>query len=300
MKATFIKLAIRIIGFLPLPLARALGRVAGQYAWWTGSRGTAITRVNLKACFPDMPEAERRRLARRSMRHWGMTLFEVPVVWHRSARSLRLIRNVEGREFLDQGLRQGRGVIIVCPHLGNWELMGLWAVEQAPVTALYQPPRRYDLDDLLQDVRGRTGVTLVPTSGRGVANLVKALKRGEIAGVLPDMEPAEISSGVFAPFFGVPALTMTLIHSLCRRTGARVVVGFARRVRGGFSLEFIQPDAEIEAPDEETAVAALNRAVERLVIRAPEQYQWEYKRFKRRPEGMTPLYKREKRRAAAR
>ncbi len=160
------------------------------------------------------------------------------------------------------------------------------------MTSLYQPPRRYDLDNLLQAVRTTTGATLVPTSGRGVSHLIKALKRGEITGVLPDMEPAERSSGVFAPFFGVPALTMTLVHSLTRRTGAAVVVGFARRVRGGFVLEFTRPDTDLVSPEEVTAVTALNRAVETLVNLAPEQYQWEYKRFKRRPEGCEPLYKR--------
>ena len=284
-----IRAALFLMSRLPLPVARALGASVGQVAWWSRGRGATTTTINLRACFPGLDKKERSKLAARSMRHWGMTLFEIPVVWHRGLDSLNWIKNIEGVERLHEAQAAGKGVMIVSPHLGNWELVGYWAATQGPITTLYQPPRRFNLDDLLRHVRAKTGATLVPTNARGVSSLIKALKRGELVGILPDMEP-ETRGGIFAPFFGVQALTMTLIHNLVKRSEAAVFIGFARRVPGGFNLVFVEPGSEIAAESSEVSVTALNGAIEALVNRAPEQYQWEYKRFKRRPEGQPKLY----------
>ena len=290
MLVRLIRLVVFAISLLPLPLARGVGALVGLGAWFLNSRGAETTRANLAACFPDMEENSRRRLGRRSMKHWGMTLCEIPVVWRKGKQSLELVRAVEDNGILDRIADSTTGVIFLGPHLGNWELMGYWAANQGPMTTLYQPPRRFDLDALLVEARKKTGASMVPTNVRGVAQLVKALKRGEYVGILPDMEPT-LSGGVFAPFFGVPALTMTLIHNLRQRTGALVVVCFARRVPGGFDLVLREPDAGIAGDSAEASAAAMNRAIEALVKLAPEQYQWEYKRFKRRPDGLAGLYK---------
>lgn len=284
-----IKTVLTLLSLLPLWLLRALGALIGQISWWSQSRGARTAQVNLALCFPELGQPERRRLAARSMRHWGMSLCEIPHIWRLGRASLEYIVDVEGKAEIDAALAAGKGCIIVSPHLGNWELVGYWAGTLGPITTLYQPPRRFDVDDYLRHVRSKTGATLVPTTSRGVAQLIKALKRGELIGVLPDMEP-ELSSGAFAPFFGVPALTMTLLHSLVRRTDSPVFVGFAQRIRGGFKIIFYRPDEAIAAESAGDSVAALNRVVERLVALAPEQYQWEYKRFKRRPVDEKSVY----------
>lgn len=289
MAPVVIKIVIALLSLLPLGLLRALGALIGQISWWIKSRGARTAQVNLALCFPTLSHRERRRMAARSMRHWGMTLCEIPRIWRLGRAGLEYIVDVEGKEDIDAALAAGKGCIIVSPHLGNWELVGYWAGTLGPITTLYQPPRRFDVDDYLRDVRSKTGATLVPTTSRGVAQLIKALQRGELIGVLPDMEP-ELSGGAFAPFFGVPALTMTLVHSLVRRTDSPVFVGFAKRIRGGFKIIFYRPDEEIAAEGAGGSVAALNRVIERLVTLAPEQYQWEYKRFKRRPPGEDRVY----------
>lgn len=290
MTEKLIRAILFLVSLLPLPVARASGACVGQIVWWLKSRGAGTAVTNLSICFPQLTEAEIKALAAKSMRHWGMTLMEIPVVWRKGVGSLGWITETRGLDRLQQALDAGKGAMIVSPHLGNWELVGYWAGTQGAITTLYQPPRRFNLDDLLRHVRSKTGATLVPTNARGISSLIKALKRGELIGVLPDMEP-ETQGGVFAPFFGVQALTMTLIHNLVKRTGAAVFVGFARRVPGGFTMEFVEPDPGIAAEDPETSVAALNRAIEILVESAPEQYQWEYKRFKRRPPGEQRIYK---------
>lgn len=290
MAVRLIRLTIFVVSLLPLRLARGLGALTGLCAWLLKSRGAEITLANLSVCFPEKSAAEIRALARESMKHWGMTLFEIPVVWGRGGKSLKWVRSIDGVALQEKIGSSSNGTIFVSPHLGNWELMGYWGASRGPMTTLYQPPRRFDLDDLLVQARKKTGANLVPTSVRGVAQLAKALKRGEIVGILPDMEP-EPSGGVFAPFFGVPALTMTLIHSLQRRTGALVIICFARRIRGGFELVLREPDPRIADDSAAVSATAMNEAVERLVDMAPEQYQWEYKRFKRRPEGYAKIYK---------
>ncbi|MFA5631963.1 MAG: lysophospholipid acyltransferase family protein [Porticoccaceae bacterium] len=289
MESTVIRFLLAVISRLPLRVARALGAIIGQLAWLCRSRGAKTTLINLKNCFPQMSERDRKALAARSMRHWGMTVLEIPVVWHRGKDSLALIRSVKGMDSIEAALAEGRGLMMVSPHHGNWEVVGYWVATLGPLTTLYQPPRRFDLDDLLQHVRAKTGATLVPTNVRGVASLIKALKQGQLVGILPDMEP-ELNSGVFADFFGVPALTMTLIHSLQQKSNAAVLIGVAQRVPGGFDIIFIDPGRDIASADAATSATAMNRAIENLVTLAPEQYQWEYKRFKRRPEGMVRLY----------
>ena len=107
--------------------------------------------------------------------------------------------------------------------------------------------------------------------------------------LLPDQEPAR-EGGAFAPFFGIPALTMTLVPKLVKKTRCRVVLGLAKRVRGGFELHYLDPDPRIYAEDESESLAGLNASVELVARLALEQYQWEYKRFRRRPEGEAPFY----------
>lgn len=289
MESTVIRFILSIVSRLPLALARILGAAIGQVAWLCRTRGAKTTLTNLENCFPHLGTRTRNALAAKSLRHWGMTVLEIPGIWHRGKKSLNLIRSVKGQDLIDAALAEGKGLMMVSPHYGNWEVVGYWAATLGPLTTLYQPPRRFDLDDLLQQVRAKTGATLVPTNVRGVASLIKALKQGELVGILPDMEP-ELGSGVFANFFGVPALTMTLIHNLQQKTNATVLIGVAQRVPGGFDIVFVDPGKYIASPDPVTSAEAMNRTIEQLVMLAPEQYQWEYKRFKRRPDGLAKLY----------
>lgn len=151
---------------------------------------------------------------------------------------------------------------------------------------MYQPPRIEGLDRLLRRVRARNGVSLAPTNRKGVAQLLTALKRGEIVGILPDQVPAD-EGGEFASFFGEPALTMTLVSKLIQRTDAQVFCGFAKRLpRGkGFVAVFEPADEKIYSSDIKESTEGLNRTVESAVQKAVSQYQWEYKRFRRRPDN---------------
>lgn len=179
---------------------------------------------------------------------------------------------------------------MLLPHLGNWEAMGPFLAAKGRFVALYQPPEEEGLEKLLIKARERTGMTAVPTTQRGIVRLFKELEKGAITAILPDQQPGRNAGGVFAPFFGIGALTGTLLPKILQKTGASVVSGVALRTSKGFELRFLKADPDLYNPDETVSATALNREVERCVRLAPEQYVWEYKRFRRRPEGQPKFY----------
>lgn len=280
----------RAIALLPLSMVRMLGAVFGLALWLGGGREAAVTRANLAHCFVDRSLRDRRRLARRSLLETGRSGVElIKILAQPFERTARCV-SVRNGELFDTALRDNRGLLVLAPHLGNWEVVGLWCAAHGPMTTLYKPPRQRWLEPLIRGARQRTGAVLVPTDAGGVRALLTALHTGAIVGILPDQEPPP-GAGVYAPFFGVPALTMTLAGRLAARTGCTVVTAWARRVPGGFELVFEPADAEVGDPDPDIAAAALNRCIEACVRNAPEQYHWEYKRFKRRPSGAAPIYR---------
>lgn len=296
MKARLLILCLRGLASLSLENARRLGRCIGAWNWRLGSRMARTTRKNLELCFPAMPANERRALAERSLRETFATMAEGGAVWlWPASRILGTIRRVDGWELLREAHAEGRGVIVAGPHLGNWELLGLWlnTCGLGQTVQLFQAPRDAGFARLIFEARSRTRADMVPTDARGVSLLLRALREGRIAGILPDQVPPE-SGGEFASFFGVPALTMTLIARLVQKTGARVVMGYTRRVDGaagaGFDIVIRPVDPRLYSEEPLTSLAGLNASVEACVREAPEQYQWEYKRFKRQPPGHARPY----------
>jgi KDO2-lipid IV(A) lauroyltransferase len=276
-----------VLAWLPLRLVHGLADGIGVLLYCFPTRMKTSTLLNLRACFPELPEENIRRLARTSLRHTAKTALEMGKAWlWPMDKTLAMIRSIDGEAVFDAALRNPRGTIVLAPHLGNWEVFGYYVTEKAPTTFLYQPPRDAAMDDLLKIGRSKGRAKLAPTNRQGVADLLKALHRGEMVGILPDQQPPP-ESGEFAPFFGVPALTMTLVSKLVARTGAGVISGFAQRLPGGegFKLVMLEADPLVHDPDLDRSLLGLNRSVEACVLKAPEQYQWEYKRFKRRPDG---------------
>jgi len=172
-------------------------------------------------------------------------------------------------------------VIVLAPHHGNWELVGLYLSTLRPMAALYKPPKIKELEDYMSKVRGRHGSELVPTNKRGVVRLFSVLREQGMVGILPDQVPGG-SGGVFAPFMGVPANTIKLVSRLVDKTGCEVVslCAMRRPQADGFDMVFRRVDPDIYSSDVDVSVAAMNRSIEECVRHIPEQYQWEYKRFK--------------------
>ncbi|MBB1489345.1 lysophospholipid acyltransferase family protein [Oceanospirillum sediminis] len=281
----------------PLPRLHRWGRWLGQVLYWMNGRNIQVTRTNLALCYPQLSDDAREQKVRASTLQTANMGLELGWSWMIPFDQLiASVRQVHGQEYLEAAKAEGHGVIILGPHLGNWEVFGLFLSHHYEMTAMYAVPKIDALDKIITDGRSRSGMLMVPASMKGVAKLLKQLQKGELVGNLPDQEPDDPSGGVFAPFMGVEAFSPKLVTRLISKTGARVVAGFARRLPDGqgFDIHFIPADERVYDSDDVVAVSGVNRMVENLVELAPDQYQWEYKRFKRRPEGQPGLYPRRK------
>ena len=291
-KITLIRLSLKVLALLPLPLVQAIGTFLGQCAWYMNSRSAKVTRRNLQLCFPEMTEVERIRLAKESLIETSKTIVEMGKAWLVEPEvTLDYIKKVTEKGNIEETLRDGKGLITIVPHLGNWEVLNIYAANRFPLNVLYQPPKLVELDGFVRDARARSGTKVYPTDRRGVAAMLQALIKGEVVGILPDQEPPE-NAGIFSPFFGIEASTMTLLSKLAQKTGAQVVSAYAKRLpKGkGFEVIIVPADPDIYSNDINLSVAALNRSIEECIKDAPAQYQWEYKRFKIGPKGKTGYY----------
>lgn len=273
---------------VPLPLARVSGRLLGRLG--SGTRAARTTRRNLELCaLPGLPD-ERADLARRSLEETGALLMEMGLVWRAPVpRALAQVRRIRGLALLEAARRSGRGLLVLSPHLGNWELLNLWLASRGPLTALYEPLPDPALDAWVRRARERAGARLVPTDAGGIRALVRTLRAGGTAGILPDQVPSR-SAGRYASFLGRPALTMTLVRRLLRATGADALMATALRIPEGFELHFRRSVAGLDDADPERATRSLNASVEECLALAPAQYQWSYKRFKHPPAGRADPY----------
>ncbi|MGM0783660.1 MAG: lysophospholipid acyltransferase family protein [Pseudomonadota bacterium] len=259
-----------------------LARLTGPLVHAFSRRERRVTEINLAQVYPELAAKDRRRLARESLTHSSATMLELGLTWMAPPERVEAsILEVHGRELLDAARAEGRGVVVLAPHFGNWEVLNCWLCSHFPITAMYEPPKIAPLDPVIRRGRERMGTKLVRTNPRGVATLLKALKRCEAVGILPDQEPSW-GSGVFAPFCGRLAYTATLLPKLVARTEARVVTGVARRLPGrGFVIHFLAADARVYSLDEVESASGVNACVEAAIALDPAQYQWEYKRYRK-------------------
>ncbi len=252
--------------------------------WWSSADYRRRLRANLSLAVrqPD------RRLLHGVISQSGQQMLELPFIWMRPLPEVlsRIVR-VEGRELIEQGRADGYSLMLLTPHLGCFEICAHYGASLAPSTILYRAPRKKLLRPLVE--MGRTRGTLRVTSAdvKGVRQLVKALRKGEMVGMLPDQAPQE-GEGMWTPFFGRPAWTMTLAARLSEVKKVKVLMIWAERLAGGggYVLRISEPAEPIDGPLE-ARCAALNREIERLVLECPSQYLWGYNRYKR-PKGVPP------------
>lgn len=284
---------MRLLALLPLAWLGALGRLLGRALWLANGRERRVTELNLARCYPALDETRRRALARASLEDFGQKALEIIRMWFAPPdKVMDAVVSVEGEALVSEPLAAGEGVVLLAPHHGNWELLGMYLGRRYGVASMYLPNKRSaELDRLIRSVRSRDGATLVPADASGVRSLLQAARQGRLVAMLPDQEPKH-AGAEFAPFFGTPALTMTLASNLVRKTGARAVFAYAARLEGGrgFRIVFREPDPGLYSTELAQSLAGLNRSVEACIRDCPDQYQWEYKRFKTQPEGAPEIY----------
>jgi len=253
------------------------------------AREARVARRNLELALPALDPAERARLQHAVLRTTARQALETLRFWTRPhAANLALIREIEGAELFDAALARGRGLIVAAPHYGNWELLNQWLATRTRLAILYRPPESAIGEAFLQRARADAAdrVTQVPAEGSAVRQLFKRLRDGGVVGILPDQQP-KAGDGEFALFFGVPALTMTLLPRLAARSRATVLFAYCERIdwSPAFRLRIEAAPAGIADDDAKVGVAALDAAVETIARRDLAQYQWTYKRYTLRPSG---------------
>lgn len=257
----------------------ALGAALGWLAWVLSSSYRARVRENA-ARAGIAPGARRESVAEA-----GRMVMELPRLWLRERGGpIEDPVGWEGAEFVEAALGHPGGLMLLTPHMGCFEMAAQGYAERfgarQPLTVLYRPARQAWLRELEEAARARPHLATAPATLAGVRQLLRALKRGETVGLLPDQVPPH-GQGVWAPFFGEPAYTMTLAARLAAQTGARVLLLWCeRRARGAGYLVRVQPlVGELPAGDE-AAAAFLNAAMEGLIRQRPGQYLWGYHRYK--------------------
>lgn len=280
-----------LLHWLPLPLLAVLGQGFGMVLYAVASRRRHIVKVNLALCFPDQHPAARDQLARAHFRMLGRSLLERGVLWWASpARLSRLIR-VEGEDKVRALLAAGRPVILMVPHFLGLDAGGAGIAMRFDSVSIYARQKNPVIDRWLYHGRSRFGNQQLLSRDEGVRATVKAMKRGRPFYYLPDMN-FRTRDAIFAPFFGVPAWTITGLSRLSRVAGAAVVSCVARILPGGRGYVVELGDAWPDFPtaDVEADTCHMNRQIEALVRAMPEQYYWVHRRFKTRPPGERKPY----------
>lgn len=277
----FAKLVFKCLGVFPLSFLRAIGSAFGWLLWVLPGSYKQRALQNLAIAFPYHDDAKRQQWAREAMRHICQMFMEMPY-WWRDWSSKRVAAHTQPIDWAlaDQLLAKGKGLILISPHLGSYELLGSLFSARHPATVLFKPPRIAWLRDFIKSLRTQTNLRVVPADGSGVRALVKALLKGQTVGLLPDQVPV-LGEGVWAPFFGRNAYTMRLVHRLQTLTGAPVIMLCVVRVPGEklCKVEYW----EVPTPWPEDPIAALtimNQNVERAIRLAPTQYLWGYNRYR--------------------
>lgn len=278
------------IGRLPWPV---LYRIGDALAWlWRrlDARESFVARRNLEIAYPELLPQQRDEWHHAILRTSARQFLETLRFWTRPhSDNLALIRQTQGAALFDAALDSGRGLIVAAPHYGNWELLNQWLASRTPISVLYRPPDAAIGEAFLRRVRADVGARVTQVRAEGpsaVRQLLRLLKDGGVTGILPDQQP-KVGDGEYVPFFGMDALTMTLLGRLAARTGATVLFAYCERIgpEPGFALRIEAAPEAIADPDPRAATTALNAAVERIARRDPAQYQWTYKRWRWRPVG---------------
>lgn len=263
----------RLLSFLPLPALHAIG-------WLVGWLVFLISPSYRRRLSENISRAGHRAYLYSAVGEAGKGMFELPFIWCANPQRVLRTAKTEGWELVQAALDSGKGVILLTPHLGCFEISAQVTAQKTPLSVLYRPPRQDALKPLIEGARARGNLHLAPANLAGVRVLLKALKKSEAIGLLPDQVPQN-GEGVWADFFGKPAYTMTLSAKLKQMSGAPVILAYAeRRSWGrGFTLRFV-PFTETLGETPEQQARAINIAMEKLIAQCPAQYIWSYNRYK--------------------
>lgn len=280
----------RLAAVLPYPWQIAAGKRIGRTGRHLAPRTRRVVSRNLKACFPELSSAQRRRLGAEHFAAVGAAFSEMGLGWYASGERLRRLIRVEGREHVEKALARDKGIIVLTAHFTSLETGSSLLQELFPgIKAVYRPQPNEMIDAMIS--RGRQRIVAGQIPKDNIRAMVRTLRDGGVVAYLADLA-GRGNNRALIPFFGEPAMTTTAVSKLARMTGATVLTYFFRRLpgRAGYVVNIGPPPDGFPSGD---PIADTRRVVERLeayIRRAPEQYMWTYRRFKGRPDSYPDLY----------
>ena len=278
---------LKIISRLDPKTAMSIARAVAVCAILLKLRMYQITVKNLAVCFKDLPRKELRHLAKESLANSFFLLFEYAYMSSWDKRDLlNLFQKVEGLNLLKDSLESDKGVLILVPHFGNFEILEVFLGAYYSFVALYNPPRVQSLDRAISNIRQRHGGSMYPIGRAGLRAIIKELRHGKISVVLPDQVPKLNSGAIHSKLFGNNIRYMSLVYKLLKSTSSEVLIAsvtrsFKKRSLG-YEIRFEKLSDLVYSRDKNEHIKAITDAIEAIVLRSPKQYQWEYKIFKNR------------------
>ncbi|WP_277560401.1 lysophospholipid acyltransferase family protein [Acinetobacter beijerinckii] len=275
---------IKLISRQPIKLGRLVaGLVAGLVTRLPLSKISKIIRLNIKIALPNLTETEYQQLSAHAIRNELTAYFEFLSIWGASnEKNIKRVQTVVGEQYLHDALAEQKGLVLIVPHFGTWEVMNAWLSQYTQMTILYKPVKNPDADQFVRNARSREQAHLVPTDESGVRQIFKALKQGGTTAILPDHTPDH--GGEMIEYFGIPLASSSLSAKLIQKTKAKALLIYAKRnEQDGFDM-FIEPiDPRIYEGSAEDGTLVIHQTLEKLIRQYPEHYHWSYKRFSANP-----------------
>lgn len=289
---TWIALAfLWLISWLPLPLTRPLAWGFGTLLYWLHGARRRVVQINIDCCFSELSPRARRKIVKQHFRALGQTPFDSAIAWWAPAWRLRRLARLHGREHFDRALRDKRNVILLAPHFLALDVGGIRVCMDTPIVSVFRHPKNLAIRLVMEHGRTCRGVRLVEYNKPFTA-LVRAVKAGQPLYYLPDQDPGR-RNAVFAPFFGMPTATFSVLGRLAEMTDAVVIpcISVQRPWGLGYDITFFPPLDNFPSGDALADTTRMNAEIEKAARRWPAQYFWVHKRFKTRPEGEVDFYK---------
>lgn len=279
---------LRLAARIRLPWMLRVGRWLGLTAWYLFPFRKRVVLANLRICFPERSDGERKRLAREHYGAMGMGIFELGAAWFGKREELDPLLEVEGLEHLEALREAGRGALLITAHFTCMELTGRFLAERIPLSCLYRRPNQRVLAREMDAIRvGSLERIIHFNDARG---FVRALREGEFVWYTPD-QGKRIKESALLPFFGEPAITNTAVGRIARSGRAAVVPFFGyRRKDGGYRIRIYPPEEALLEGERSEVGERMNHIFETFIREAPEQYFWVHKRFKARGPGYEDVY----------
>lgn len=254
------------------------------------SKSSKYIRLNIEICLPHLSTEHKEHIAHAAVSNELQSYMEFFSIWGSSnEKNISRIRNITGEHYFHEAMAEQKGIILLAPHFGTWEVMNAWFSQHTKMTIMYKPIKNDEADQFVRAARSRERATLVPTDESGVRQIFKALRTGGTTVILPDHTPKHTSDMI--PYFGLPLASSNLSAKLIQKTKARALLVYAIRNETEDFDMFIEPmDEKIYDGSPVDGTMVIHKAIENLIARYPEHGHWSYKRFKANPE-LKDIYK---------